>query len=72
MARITSTFLLKVILHTYFPISFQEPPKKESIADVLLWAILVDRKELAEICWLRGEDHLCKNYNIDKMNLYTL
>lgn len=30
----------------------------ESIADVLLWSIFVNRKELAEICWLRGKDQL--------------
>lgn len=33
------------------------------IADLLLWAIFVDRKEIAEICWLRGKDQLCR-YNI--------
>lgn len=32
----------------------------ESITDVLLWSIFVNRKELAEICWLRGKDQLCK------------
>lgn len=31
-----------------------------SISDLLLWAIFANRKELAEICWLRGTDHLCK------------
>lgn len=30
----------------------------ESIADVLLWSIFVNRQELAEICWLRGKDQL--------------
>lgn len=29
-----------------------------SISDLLLWAIFANRKELAEICWLRGSDHL--------------
>lgn len=38
--------------------SIEDSPDEESIADVLLWAIFVDRKELAEICWLRGKDHL--------------
>lgn len=28
----------------------------ESIVDVLLWFIFVNRKELVEICWLRGKD----------------
>lgn len=50
----------------YFFILVQDSPEEESIADVLLWAIFVDRKELAEVCWLRGTDHLCKNYNTDK------
>lgn len=31
-----------------------------SISDLLLWAIFANRKELAEICWLRGTDHLSK------------
>lgn len=33
-----------------------------SISDLLLWAIFANRKELAEICWLRGTDHLCKSF----------
>lgn len=32
--------------------------KYSSISDLLLWAIFANRKELAEICWLRGTDHL--------------
>ncbi|XP_056002348.1 uncharacterized protein LOC125661864 isoform X2 [Ostrea edulis] len=28
------------------------------ISDLLLWAIFANRRELAEICWLRSEDHL--------------
>nr|XP_022311634.1 transient receptor potential cation channel subfamily M member 1-like [Crassostrea virginica] len=27
-------------------------------SDILLWAIFANRKEIAEICWLRGKDHL--------------
>nr|XP_022311261.1 uncharacterized protein LOC111116555 [Crassostrea virginica] len=27
-------------------------------SDILLWAIFANRKEIAEICWIRGEDHL--------------
>lgn len=34
----------------------------ESSANLLLWAIFVNRKELAEICWLRGTNQLCKSY----------
>lgn len=30
----------------------------ESSANLLLWAIFVNRKELAEICWLRGTNQL--------------
>lgn len=30
------------------------------VSDLLLWSIFANRKELAEICWLRGKDHLCK------------
>lgn len=39
----------------------------ESIADVLLWSIFVNRQELAEICWLRGKDQLCKFNYIKQM-----
>lgn len=28
------------------------------VSDLLLWSIFANRKELAEICWLRGKDHL--------------
>lgn len=30
----------------------------ESISNILLWAIFANRKELAEIYWLRGKNHL--------------
>lgn len=30
------------------------------ISDILLWALFANRKELAEIFWIKGEDHLCK------------
>lgn len=30
------------------------------ISDILLWAIFANRRDLAEICWLKGKDHLCK------------
>lgn len=33
--------------------------KDTNMSDILLWAIFANRKELAEICWLRGENHLC-------------
>eukprot|EP00105_Crassostrea_gigas_P038065 XP_019922213.1 PREDICTED: uncharacterized protein LOC105326905 isoform X5 [Crassostrea gigas] len=32
--------------------------KDTTISDILLWAIFANRKELAEICWLRGDNHL--------------
>lgn len=35
---------------------------KSNIEDILLWAIFANRKELAEICWLRGRNHLCKYF----------
>nr|XP_022311230.1 transient receptor potential cation channel subfamily M member 2-like [Crassostrea virginica] len=27
-------------------------------SDILLWSIFANRKEIAEICWLRGQDHI--------------
>nr|XP_034318676.1 transient receptor potential cation channel subfamily M member 2-like [Crassostrea gigas] len=38
----------------------RSPPRKDktTISDILLWAIFANRKELAEICWLRSENHL--------------
>lgn len=39
-----------------------DPEEEENsdfgIGDVLLWAIVFNRRELAEICWQRGKDHL--------------
>lgn len=35
-----------------------EKPEDENISNILLWAIFANRKELAEICWLRVENHL--------------
>ncbi|XP_062621660.1 transient receptor potential cation channel subfamily M member 2-like [Saccostrea cucullata] len=31
-----------------------------NISDILLWAIFANRKEIAEICWLRTTNHLLK------------
>lgn len=28
------------------------------VSDLLLWSVFANRRELAEICWLRGKDHL--------------
>lgn len=33
------------------------------ISDILLWALFANRRELAEICWLKGSDHLSKYAN---------
>lgn len=30
-----------------------------SISDILLWTIFANRKELAEIFWLKSKNHLC-------------
>ncbi|XP_056002346.1 transient receptor potential cation channel subfamily M member 2-like isoform X2 [Ostrea edulis] len=35
-----------------------ESNQEGDISDLLLWAIFANRRELAEICWLRSEDHL--------------
>lgn len=32
--------------------------KDADISDILLWAIFANRKDIAEICWLRGDNHL--------------
>ena len=32
----------------------------DHISDILLWSIFANRKELAEICWLRSENQLRK------------
>lgn len=39
------------------------------VSDILIWALLANRKELAEICWLRSEHHLCK-YNKSRITFY--
>lgn len=35
-------------------------PQDKSLSNVLLWAILANRKELAAMFWLKGNDQLCK------------
>lgn len=45
----------------------EETCREESIADVLLWAILANRQELAEICWLGGKDYLSKFLLLNKI-----
>ncbi|XP_056002351.1 uncharacterized protein LOC125661865 isoform X2 [Ostrea edulis] len=32
--------------------------KDTDVSDILLWALFANRKDLAEICWLRSKDHL--------------
>ncbi|XP_056003652.1 transient receptor potential cation channel subfamily M member 2-like [Ostrea edulis] len=36
----------------------KEDVKDTDISDILLWALFANRRDLAEICWLRSEDHL--------------
>lgn len=38
------------------------------INDILLWAVIFNRRELAELYWLRGKDRLCKQNKDDKHN----
>lgn len=41
-----------------------------NISDILLWAIFANRRELAEICWLRGTDQLRKLFTFLKLTLH--
>lgn len=41
------------------PINGNDESKDADISDILLWAIFANRKDIAEICWLRGDNHLC-------------
>ena len=34
------------------------------ISDILLWALFANRKEIAEICWIRGENNICKGFHV--------
>lgn len=67
--------MYKVYYILNFFSKFTELDSKEigsdvSIGDILLWAIIFNRTELAEICWLREKDHICKEKN--NMNFYYL
>lgn len=42
------------------------PSLDDSLSDILLWAILTNRKELANIYWLNGKNQL------SKLNKYAL
>lgn len=56
------TFWILLWLLFLFP-EYKSTHSKEKeyadISDVLLWSIFANRKELAEICWLRSENQLC-------------
>lgn len=45
--------------------------KDATISDILLWSIFANRKELAEIYWLRGENHL-RNLKVHLLKLKTI
>nr|XP_034319464.1 transient receptor potential cation channel subfamily M member-like 2 [Crassostrea gigas] len=40
------------------PNNGNDESKDADISDILLWAIFANRKDIAEICWLRGDNHL--------------
>lgn len=50
--------------------SDNEDPIYLDISDILLWSIFANRRELAEICWLRGTDQLRKLLKFFKLTLY--
>lgn len=50
--------------------SENEDPIYLNISDILLWSIFANRRELAEICWLRGTDQLRKLFTFLKLTLY--
>lgn len=66
------SYCIQEIVKAYWPpvfvffSEFDDGDKNENdtISDLLLWALLEKRKDLAELCWLRGTDHLCKVYNL--------
>lgn len=56
----------------YFFFFAGDPSQNINISDILLWAIFANRKELAEICWLKGRDHLSKYINAFTLNITQL
>lgn len=56
------------------PNNGNDESKDSDISDILLWAIFANRKDIAEICWLRGDNHLRKiNFlgaNLDKFEQF--
>lgn len=68
--------MYKVYYILNFFSKFTELDSKEigsdvSIGDILLWAIIFNRTELAEICWLREKDHICKEKKQHEFLLFT-
>lgn len=57
------------ILHFFSEFDVNEKTEDNTISDLLLWALIEKRSELAELFWLRGTDHLCKVYNIYKKHV---
>lgn len=47
------------------------PSLDDSFSDILLWAILANRKELANIYWLNGKNQLSEsnNYALTNANI---
>lgn len=54
--------IMKFSIYINYPVEFAKDSSTEddNISLILLWAIFANRKELAEIYWLRGKNHLCK------------
>lgn len=38
----------------------EDEDKYVEVFDILLWVIFVNWRVLVEICWLKGENYLCK------------
>lgn len=56
-----------IVLMLVFFVGYQS--NDVNISDILLWAIFANRKELAEICWLKGHNHLSKYDNTFTPNI---
>lgn len=54
-----SVFALNYIHHDIYVSAIKnEEDDPSDIFDILLWAIFANRKEIAEIYWLHGTDHI--------------
>ena len=73
MQRLNAYFCLIDIADQFRKNCQVEDEQNIDNSDILLWAIFSNRKELAEIFWLRTNNQLCKFFlKVFKQHIYVI